>query len=85
MPPFRQRYISELLPLEQTSTVRRIRIVHCLDRAYDQLIEAERWTAAIVAVDLAGDLIGGHEAEGEALKAIYDRYSDAKLPQRSTE
>jgi hypothetical protein len=74
-PLFQQQYVNELLLLEQTSTALQIRMVHCLDRAYDQLTKAERRKVALVIVDLAGDLIGEDENEGKALKAIYDKYS----------
>ena len=76
-PTFQQQYVSELLPLEQTSTALQIRMVHCLDQAYAQkeLTKAERRKMAFVIVDLAGDLINQDEDEGKELKAIYDKYS----------
>jgi len=76
-PVFQQQYVNELLPLEQKSSALQIRMVHCLDRAYDRLTKAERRKVALVIVDLAGDLIGEGEGddEGEGLKAIYDKYS----------
>jgi hypothetical protein len=76
-PIFQQQYVNELLPLQQTSSALQIRMVHCLDRAYDQLTRAERRKVAAVIVDLAGDLIGEEDDEGKALKAIYDKYSPA--------
>ncbi|MEM5332416.1 molecular chaperone DnaJ, partial [Paraburkholderia sp. JHI2823] len=74
-PVFQQQYVNELLPLEQKSSALQIRMVHCLDRAYDRLTKAERRKVALVIVDLAGDLIGEGDDEGEGLKAIYDKYS----------
>lgn len=74
-PTFQQQYVNELLPLEKTSTVLEIRMVHCLDRAYDQLTKSERRKVALVIVDLAGNVIGENENEDKALKAIYDKYS----------
>jgi hypothetical protein len=76
-PTFQQQYVNELLPLEQTSTTLQIRMVHCLDRAYEQreLTKAERRKMAIVIANLAGDLIDEDEDEGKVMKAIYDKYS----------
>ncbi|WP_207002265.1 J domain-containing protein [Trinickia mobilis] len=75
-PTFQQQYVNELLPLDQTSTTLQIRMVHCLDRAYEQreLTKAERRKMAMVIVNLAGDLID-EEDEGKELKAVYDKYS----------
>lgn len=74
-PVFQKRYVDELLPLEKTSAALQIRMVHCLDQAYDSLTKTERRKVALVIVDLAGDLIDEDEKEGKALKAIYDKYS----------
>lgn len=74
-PTFQQQYVNELLPLEKTSTILQIRMVHCLDQAYDQLTKSERRKVALVIVDLAGDVIGEDENEDKALKALYDKYS----------
>ena len=74
-PVFQKRYVDELLPLEKTSAALQIRMVHCLDHAYDSLTKTERRKVALVIVDLAGDLIDEDEKEGKALKAIYDKYS----------
>ncbi|MFX1670800.1 J domain-containing protein [Paraburkholderia sp. A2WS-5] len=74
-PAFQKRYVDELLPLEKTSVALQVRMVHCLDRAFDSLTKTERRKVALVIVDLAGDLIGEDENEGKALKAIYDKYS----------
>lgn len=72
-PTFQQRYVNDLLPLEQKSTALQIRMVHCLDRAYDnkELTKTERRKIAAVIIDMAGGLID----EGESLKAIYNKYS----------
>jgi hypothetical protein len=76
-PTFQQQYVNELLPLDKTSTTLQIRMVHCLDRAYEQreLTKAERRKMAIVIVNLAGDLIDEDEDEDKELKTIYDKYS----------
>ncbi|CAB3800651.1 hypothetical protein LMG28614_05240 [Paraburkholderia ultramafica] len=72
-PTFQQRYVNDLLPLEQTSTALQIRMVHCLDRAYGQkdLTKTERRKMAAMITALAGDLIN----DDEDLKAIYNKYS----------
>ncbi|MCG5079059.1 J domain-containing protein [Paraburkholderia tagetis] len=74
-PAFQQQYVNELLPLEQKSFAFQIRMVHCLDRAYERLTKAERRKVAPVILDLAGDLIDEDNDEGKELKAIYDKYS----------
>lgn len=76
-PTFQQQYVNELLPLDKTSTTLQIRMVHCLDRAYEQreLTKAERRKMAIVIVNLAADLIDEDEDEDKELKTIYDKYS----------
>ncbi|RZF23706.1 molecular chaperone DnaJ [Paraburkholderia sp. UYCP14C] len=74
-PVFQQQYVNELLPLEQKSSALQIRMVHCLDRAYERLTKAERRKVALVILDLAGDLIDEDNDEGKELKAIYDKYS----------
>jgi hypothetical protein len=72
-PAFQQRYVNELLSLEQTSTDLQIQMVHCLDRTYKHkdLTKTERRKVAAVIIDLAGDLV----EEDEGLKAIYNKYS----------
>jgi hypothetical protein len=72
-PAFQQRYVNEYLPLEQTSSDLRIRMVHCLDRAYDQkgLTKTERRKIAAVIIDLVGAVAG----EDDSMKAIYNKYS----------
>ncbi len=74
-PTFQQRYVNEYLPLEQTSTDLQIRMVHCLDRAYEQkgLTKAERCKLADVITDLVGPMVD----EDDSLKAIYNKYSSA--------
>lgn len=70
---FQQRYANDFLPLERNSTNLQIKMVHCLDRAYDHkaLTKAERRKLAAVITNLAGDLAG----EDDSLKAIYNKYS----------
>ncbi|WP_141110001.1 hypothetical protein [Burkholderia multivorans] len=45
-PLFQQQYANERLPLEQTSSALQIRMVHCVDRVYDQLTESSKPQAA---------------------------------------
>jgi len=72
-PTFQQRYVNDLLPLEERSTALQIRMVHCLDRAHEHkgLTKVERRKIAAMIIDLAGDLVD----EDESLKAIYNKYS----------
>ncbi len=72
-PTFQQRYINDLLPLEETSTALQIRMVRCLDQAHENkgLTKVERRKIAAMIIDLAGDLVD----EDESLKAIYNKYS----------
>uniref|UniRef100_UPI003F492569 molecular chaperone DnaJ n=1 Tax=Cupriavidus yeoncheonensis TaxID=1462994 RepID=UPI003F492569 len=73
-PTFQQRYVNEYRPLEETEADLQVRMVHCLDRAYEQkgLTKAERSKMAAVITDLAGNLAG----EDDSMKAIYDKYSE---------
>jgi hypothetical protein len=74
--PFQQRRARELDPLldrlDHTST----ELVHLLDQAYPQkgLSRADRQHLAGIIRDLAGTLMQGDRAE--AMKAIYNKYSD---------
>ncbi|BBO60461.1 molecular chaperone DnaJ [Mycoavidus sp. B2-EB] len=70
---FQQRYVNDLLPLEQASGALQIQMVHCLDRAYGrkELTQTERRKTAAVIVDWARDLID----EEESLKTIYNKYN----------
>ncbi|GAB6852510.1 J domain-containing protein [Paraburkholderia kururiensis] len=73
-PVFQKQYVDEILPLDKTSAQLQARMVRRLDQAHDQLTQAERRKVALVIVDLAGDLIGGEDDEGQ-MKIIHDRYS----------
>jgi len=72
-PTFQQRYVNDLLPLEETSAALQIQMVHCLDRAHEHkgLTKAERRKIAAMIIDLAVDLVD----EDERLKAVYNKYS----------
>lgn len=75
MPTIQQRYVNEYLPLEQASTDLQIRMVYCLDQAYEQkgLTKTERRKLVVVITNLASDLAG----EDDSLKAIYNKYSQS--------
>jgi curved DNA-binding protein CbpA len=76
-PAFQQKYVNELLPLEQTSTDLQVRMVHCLDQACDQkgLTPSERRTIASLITGLACDVVA--ENDDPELKAIYNRHAQS--------
>lgn len=73
-PVFQQQYVNELLPLEQKSSALQIRMVHCLDRAYDRLTKAERRKVALVIVDLAGEKVSKPSTTNTAPRATTARW-----------
>jgi hypothetical protein len=76
-PTFQQKYVNELLPLEQTATDLQVRMVHCLDKVSGQkgVTPSERRTIASLITDLAGDLVA--ERDDAELKAVYNRHSQS--------
>lgn len=72
---YQQKYASRLFPLLEEAAQLRTRMVHCLDRASDQLGKAERRTLSNEIADLAGDLLARHGDED--LRAIYHRHRPA--------
>jgi hypothetical protein len=77
MPAFQQKYVDQLLPLEQVSTDLQVKMVYRLDdaSAWKGLSKAEQRTISELIAGLAGDLI---EESGDAqLKAIYNRHSQS--------
>lgn len=74
-PTFQQLYVTEYLPLEQTTVNLQIQMVHCLDRAYarKELTEVERLKLA----DLIAEMAGPVAEEDGILKAIYNKYSSS--------
>lgn len=77
VPPYQQKYTSELLPLFDISEDLQIRMVHCLDQACDQkgLTKPERRKIAGLIVELVHPLIA--ERDDETLKAVYNRHSES--------
>ena len=75
VPPYQQKYASELLPLLETSVALQIKRVHCLDRVSDQksLSKTERRIIANLITEWAGELVAGRD--DAALKAIYNKHS----------
>ncbi|VWB38640.1 molecular chaperone DnaJ [Burkholderia lata] len=77
MPVFQKKFVDELLPLEQTSTALRIRLLNQLDDAYLQkgLSKAEQRTLSRMIANMARDLLDF--SDDAQLKAIHDRHSAA--------
>lgn len=77
MPVFQKKFVDELLPLEQTSTALRIRLLNQLDDAYLQkgLSKAEQHTLSGMIANMARDLLDF--SDDAQLKAIHDRHSAA--------
>ncbi|VWC79519.1 molecular chaperone DnaJ [Burkholderia lata] len=77
MPVFQKKFVDELLPLEQTSTALRIRLLNQLDDAYLQkgLSKAEQRTLSGMIANMARDLLDF--SDDAQLKAIHDRHGAA--------
>lgn len=77
VPAYQQKYISELLPLVDTSVNLQIELVHCLDRVYDQkgLTKTDRRMIAELISELAGEIV--MERDDADLKAVYNKHSHA--------
>ena len=77
MPAFQKKFVDELLPLEQTSTALRIRLLNQLDDAYLQkgLSKAEQHTLSGMIANMAADLLDF--SDDAQLKAIHARHSAA--------
>lgn len=77
MPAFQKKFVDELLPLEQTSTALRIRLLNQLDDAYLQkgLSKAEQRTLSGMIANMARDLLDF--SDDAQLKAIHARHSAA--------
>ena len=77
MPPYHQKYLSDWVPLIEASADLRVKLVVCLDGAYDQkgFTKTERRTIAEVITELAGELVAArNDAE---MKRIYNCYSQS--------
>jgi hypothetical protein len=77
MPAFQKKFVDELLPLEQTSTALRIRLLNQLDDAYLQkgLSKAEQHTLSGMIASMARDLLDF--SDDAQLKAIHARHNAA--------
>ncbi|MDN7491625.1 J domain-containing protein [Burkholderia sp. AU45274] len=77
MPAFQKKFVDELLPLEQTSTALRIRLLNQLDDAYLQkgLSKAEQHTLSGMIANMARDLLDF--SDDAQLKAIHARHGAA--------
>ena len=77
MPPYHQKYLSDWVPLMESSADLRIKLVVCLDGAYDQkgFTKTERRTIAGIITDLAGELVAARQ--DAEMKRIYNRYSQS--------
>ena len=77
MPAFQKKFVDELLPLEQTSTALRIRLLNQLDDAYLQkgLSKAEQHTLSGMIASMARDLLDF--SDDAQLKAIHARHGAA--------
>jgi hypothetical protein len=75
IPPYQQKYASDLVPLVETSVDLQVKLVHCLDRASDQkgLTGTERRKIASLITELSGELVA--QRDDAELKAIYNKYS----------
>ena len=75
MPAFQKKFVDELLPLEQTSTALRIRLLNQLDDAYLQkgLSKAEQHTLSGMIASMARDLLDF--SDDAQLKAIHARHA----------
>ena len=73
IPPYQQKYASELLPLIEALMDLQVKLVHWLDRARDEkgLTKTERRKSVIN--KLAVELLA--ERDDAALKAVYNKYS----------
>ena len=77
MPLYHQKYLSDWVPLMESSADLRTRLVVCLDGAYDQkgFTKTERRTIAGIITDLAGELVAARQ--DAEMKRIYNRYSQS--------
>ncbi len=74
--PYHQKYATVLQPLYKDAEDLQVKTVHALDKAGTQpgLTKAERREIAAVITNMAQDLLLGRE--DEALKAVFNKYSD---------
>ncbi len=75
IPAYQQKYASKLFPLLEEAAQLQTKMVHCLDRASDQLGKSERRTLSNEIAGLARDLLARRD-DGE-LRDIYHRHRPA--------
>ncbi|MFZ4539373.1 molecular chaperone DnaJ [Propionivibrio sp.] len=75
VPPYQQKYTSELIPLVESSFGMQVKMVHSLDRVSDQkgLTKPERRKIVDLITGLANQLLA--ERDDAELKAIYNKHS----------
>jgi len=72
---YQQKYSSELLPLCKDLMEMQVRLLHTLDRTFDQkgLSKSERGKISKVIIDMAGKFLGARD--DPKLKAVYNKHS----------
>ncbi|MGA7949897.1 MAG: hypothetical protein WCA45_07030 [Thiobacillaceae bacterium] len=77
IPLFKQKYVSDLLPLEEQEMDLQFRLAQALDSAHQQkgLTKGERRKLAVMIVDLAEQVLE-HREHGE-LKALYNKHAQS--------
>jgi len=75
LPLYRQKYVSELLPLVNDLMDMQVKFLHSLDRACDhkEMKKSERGMITSLIVDLAGELLASRD--DKELKAVYNKHS----------
>ncbi|MBU9604298.1 J domain-containing protein [Burkholderia multivorans] len=84
MPAFQKKFVDGLLPLEQTSTALRIRLVHLLDDAFLKkgLSKAEQRILSGLIADMARDLLD--VSDDAQLSVIYNRHGESGIDSDAT-
>jgi hypothetical protein len=77
IPLFKQKYVSDLLPLQEQEMDLQFRLAQALDSAHGQkgLTKGERRKLAVLIVDLAEEVLE-HREHGE-LKALYNKHAQS--------
>lgn len=77
IPLYQSQYVSEFLPLLETTQAMKIELLYCLDSACEQkgLNAAERRMIHALISNLSADLI--MERDDEDLKSLYNKHSDS--------
>lgn len=77
VPLFKQKYVSDLLPLQETEMDLQFRLAQALDLSHGQkgLTKGEKRKLSVMIVDLAGVVLERKEHGG--LKALYNKHSQS--------